>query len=99
MTTNKLMGQLCIGCGSSWSDERLDREKRINPKLISCCLDRKMMKVYSAPDKPLEDKQIDDLVHGVVASAMLIAMDTNEIDAARMYREIGRAIEKAHGIE
>lgn len=55
--------------------------------------------LYSQSARPLSNDQIDDLVHSVVASAMVIAMQTNEIDAARMYREIGRAIEKAHGIE
>jgi len=32
----------CTGCGSTWSDEKLAEEKRNNPKLISCCPERKM---------------------------------------------------------
>jgi len=54
----KAIGKICIGCGSSWDDERLDREKRFNPKLISCCPDRKMVDVYT---KPVKDREADRL--------------------------------------
>lgn len=51
MKTNEPVGQLCLGCGSSWNDKRLAREKALNPDLISCCPDRKMVDVYTQPAK------------------------------------------------
>jgi len=45
----KPVGQLCKGCGSSWNDERLAEEKRKNPRIVSCCPDRKMIDVYANP--------------------------------------------------
>jgi hypothetical protein len=38
----------CTGCGSHWTDEELAAEKAADPKLISCCPERKMRPV-SAP--------------------------------------------------
>lgn len=56
MNANKPVGQLCTGCSSSWNDERLAREKRFNPRIISCCPERKMVDVYAQePIKFLED--------------------------------------------
>jgi hypothetical protein len=54
----KLPFQMCAGCGSSWNDERLTMEKKSNPKLISCCPDRKMVDVYTHPAKILTDEEI-----------------------------------------
>lgn len=49
----KPIGQLCLNCGSSWSDERLAHEKRFKPNLISCCPDREMIDVYTHSVKEL----------------------------------------------
>ena len=54
----KPIGQLCLNCGSSWSDERLAHEKRFKPNLISCCPDREMVDVYTHPVKELTDEEI-----------------------------------------
>lgn len=52
---NKPVGNMCLGCGSSWSDERLEIERRLRPNLISCCPDRKVVAVYAHPEKELND--------------------------------------------
>ncbi len=58
---------MCINCGSSWSDERLAKEKEKNSDLIACCPERKMVDVYTHPpvpqghepkQKPLTDGEI-----------------------------------------
>lgn len=55
---NNPVGNMCLGCGSSWSDERLEIEKRLRPNLISCCPDRKVVPVYA---KPTKDREKDRL--------------------------------------
>ena len=54
---NEPVGNMCIGCGSSWSDERLEIERRLRPNLISCCPDRKVVAVYAHPKKELTDEE------------------------------------------
>ncbi len=36
---------VCLGCGSTWSDERITRERAARPRLLSCCPERKMVPV------------------------------------------------------
>jgi hypothetical protein len=48
------VGQMCIGCGSSWSDERLAQEKKKSPQLVSCCPERKMVSVFTHPQPKRE---------------------------------------------
>lgn len=36
--------RICSGCGSTWSDEDLARERKANPRLLSCCPERKMVR-------------------------------------------------------
>jgi len=55
MNINEPVGNMCLGCGSSWSDERLEIERRLRPNLISCCPDRKVVAVYAYPEKELND--------------------------------------------
>ena len=43
-------------------------------------------------EKTLTDEEMDDVIHGVVAHAFIVAMETNSIDAPKLYRDIGRAI-------
>jgi hypothetical protein len=76
------VGQLCLGCGTSMTDARLDAEKRHNAQLISCCADRQMVDVYTHPYQwqGLTDDEIDKIV---VNSETLLAKD------------IARAIEQA----
>lgn len=35
----------CEGCGSSWTDEDLARERTANPTLLSCCPERKPLTI------------------------------------------------------
>ena len=59
------VGQLCLGCGTSMTDARLDAEKRHNAQLISCCADRQMVDVYTHPYQwqGLTDDEINELHH------------------------------------
>jgi len=34
---------MCIGCCSTWDDEELAKQKATNPRIISCCPERKMV--------------------------------------------------------
>ena len=54
------IGKICLGCGSSMTDEQLTLKKMYDDKLISCCPDRKMVDVYTAP-KQLSDEEIKQI--------------------------------------
>lgn len=42
------IGVMCLGCGSSWDDARLTKEREARPELLSCCPERKMVDVFPA---------------------------------------------------
>ena len=79
---NEPVGNMCIGCGSSWSDKRLEIERRLRPNLISCCPDRKVVAVYAHPVKELTDEEIliSAQYNGIRASEIL---DEYVIDFAK----------------
>lgn len=52
MSTSEPIGVRCTGCGSSLDDARLAEEKAKRLGLISCCPERKMIPIYSAPPAP-----------------------------------------------
>ena len=56
------VGKICLGCGTSMSDERLEEEKRHNEYLVSCCPDRQMIDVYTHPAtwQSLSDDEINE---------------------------------------
>jgi len=42
---------VCLGCGSTWTDEQLAARKRADHRILSCCPERKMFnfdKMYAA---------------------------------------------------
>jgi hypothetical protein len=41
---------VCLGCGSNWSDQRLAAEKRAGAAILSCCPERKMVRVDAYED-------------------------------------------------
>ena len=85
---------MCINCGSSWSDERLAKEKEKNSDLIACCPERKMVDVYTHPQpkrEPLTDEQVDDL-HGEANRGFCIERE----DYFKAFRD---AVLAAHGIK
>lgn len=43
------MAQVCAGCGSDWTDERLADEKMRDPRILSCCPERKMVEGVFCP--------------------------------------------------
>jgi hypothetical protein len=86
------VGQLCLGCGSSWSNERLNAERERNPELISCCPDRQMVDVFTHPAQPLSDDEIGKLFSEFIAS------HHTPSDSFKVIAGFARAIEQAHGI-
>lgn len=75
------IGVLCTGCGSSWGDDRLAEEKARRPELLSCCPERKMIPVYSAPPAPslavkaLDKCAVDLLLYNLLKEAIQEGMD------------------------
>ena len=55
------VGQMCLGCGSTMSYERL---KEMYPQAISCCPEREMVNVYTAPPRKkwvgLTDEELEE---------------------------------------
>lgn len=41
--------QICTGCGNMWSAEQLAAEKAKNPRLLSCCPERRMVDIPHPP--------------------------------------------------
>lgn len=54
LSAEEPLGVRCTGCGSSWDNERLAKERAKRPELISCCPERKMITVYAVPSMPHE---------------------------------------------
>lgn len=59
MAAAEPIGIRCTGCGMPWDDDRLAAEKAKKPGLISCCPERKMVPVYTAP--PISAAATNDL--------------------------------------
>ena len=52
---------------------------------------------YVSYKQELTDEEMNDTIQGVIAHAFIVAIDTNSIDAPKLYRDIGRAILRKAG--
>lgn len=52
----------CTGCGSSWDDARLAKEKVLRRGILSCCPERKMVPAHARPAAPSLAEQALDAV-------------------------------------
>lgn len=54
----------CQGCGSMWDDAELARQRAANPRMVSCCPERKM-----SPAPPWPPEEVVTLLDALARSA------------------------------
>jgi hypothetical protein len=92
----KPVGQLCLGCGTSMTDARLDAEKRHNAQLISCCADRQMVDVYTHPHQwqGLKDDEIAEVLQVKTIHQSGFYEELHLDEAVNLYRAIEQALKE-----
>jgi hypothetical protein len=94
------VGVMCINCGSSWSNERLAKEKEKNADFILCCPERKMVNVYTHP-QPKREPLTDANWMWAWLMDWCKQNKTSPANHDSLFKMVSdaRAIEAAHGIK